>query len=279
MEQAILGKLRSAMTTDRFDALVAHSVDNVSYTAGFQVPTHAMNRFRRTMTVLAGDEFARQIVVNVEEALAREKSRFSDIVAYNQFTENPSDVLADALEQAGCADGTIAIELDYLPAMDFVRLSERLPRATFVHARDLYFRVRMTKSEEEVALLRSLGELTERVMGEVIGLIKPGMSEQKLGGEIMTRMLDEGAEGVVYQVGSGVRSGIINCKPTAKLIEKDDVIRIEILGEKDGHRSNVTRTVVLGKPTHEQTKIWSSLIAARNVCEAMLRPGTRVPDL
>jgi Xaa-Pro aminopeptidase len=148
-----------------------------------------------------------------------------------------------------------------------------------VHARDLYFRVRMTKSDEEVALLRSLGALTERVMGEIVGLIKPGMVEQKLGTEIMTRMLDGGADGVIYQVGSGVRSAIINCKPTDKPIEKGDVIRVEILGDKDGHRSNVTRTMVLGEPTDEQKRIWSVLIAARDACESMLRPGTRVPDL
>jgi len=47
----------------------------------------------------------------------------------------------------------------------------------------------------------------------------------------------------------------------------------------DNYRSNVTRTAVLGKPTEEQRRIWSVLIGARDVCQGMLRPGTRVPDL
>jgi Xaa-Pro dipeptidase len=279
MEDPVIGKLRAAMRADGFDALVAHSLDNATYTAGFQVPTHAMNRFRRTITVLAAKDFECQIVVNVEEAVAREKSRFEDIRTYNQFTQNPADILADALEEAGVGAGRIAIELDYLPAMDFIRLIERLPDADFVHARDLYFRTRMVKTNEEIATLRNVGAMTERVIADVVAGLRPGVSERKVGTEIMNRMLDAGADAVTYQVGSGARSGIINCKPTDKLIEPDDVVRIEVLGDKDGHRSNVTRTMVMGKPTQEQKQIWSVLIGARDLCESMLKPGTRVPDL
>ena len=160
MEDPVIRKLRTALKADGFDALIAHSLDNATYTAGFQVPSHAMNRFRRTITVIAGEKFGCQIVVNVEEALAREKSRFEDIRSYNQFTDDPADLLADALTEAGVSHGRIAIELDYLPAMDFVRLTERLPKARFVHARDLYFRTRMVKTDEEVAILRQVGEET-----------------------------------------------------------------------------------------------------------------------
>lgn len=279
MEDPVVQKLRAAMKAERFDALVAHSLDNATYTAGFQVPSHAQNRFRRTITVLAGDDFGCQVVVNVEEALAREKSRFKDIRSYNQFTDNPADVLADALIESGAGEGRVALELDYLPAMDFLRLQERLPKAMFVHACDLYFRVRMMKTDEEIATLKRIGTLTEQVVGEVISDLRPGVSERKVGAEIMSRMLAAGADAVSYQVGSGFRSGIINCKPTDKLVETGDVVRIEVLGDKDGYRSNVTRTVVMGKPTDEQKQIWSVLIAARDRCEAMLKPGTPVPDL
>src|SRR5271166_6555685 len=101
MEHEVIRRLRAAMQGDGHDALVAFSQDNVTYTAGFLVPSHASNRFRRTITVLAGEAFAAQIVVNVEENLARQRSRFSNIRAYNQFTEDPADVLADALIEAG----------------------------------------------------------------------------------------------------------------------------------------------------------------------------------
>src|SRR5688572_169878 len=108
MEHEVLAKLRAAMKKAGHDALIALSQDNATYTAGFVVPSQLSNRFRRVITILAGDTFAAQIVVNVEENLARERSRFSDIRAYNQFTQDPADVLADALEEAGVGTGRIA---------------------------------------------------------------------------------------------------------------------------------------------------------------------------
>ena len=110
MEHEVLRKLRSATIKAGHDALVAFSQDNVTYTAGFLVPSHASNRFRRTITVLAGEQFATQIVVNVEENLAKQRSRFSDIRSYNQFTQDAADLLADALiKLAG-----LAVGIDYM---------------------------------------------------------------------------------------------------------------------------------------------------------------------
>src|SRR3954471_20370575 len=97
MDHEVIRRLRAAMKAAGFDALVAFSQDNVTYTAGFLVPSHATNRFRRTITVLAGDTFACEIVVSVEEKQAIARSRFREIRAYDQFSENPADVLADAL--------------------------------------------------------------------------------------------------------------------------------------------------------------------------------------
>jgi Xaa-Pro aminopeptidase len=279
MDHEVIAKLRAAARQAGHDALVAFSQDNVTYTAGFLVPSHASNRFRRTITIIAGDAFAAQIVVNVEENLARQRSRFADIRAYNQFTEDAADLLADALEEAGAAAGRIAIELDYMPAQDYIRLKERLPRATFVPCRDLYFDARMIKTDEEVAILRRVGELTDRVAGEVLREIRPGMTEKAVAQLISTRMMDGGCDGLKIQVGSGVRSGITNCSPTDKAIEKADVVRIEILGDMQQYRSNVTRTAVVGAPTDEQKQIWEVMIGAREACKALLEPGLAVADL
>jgi Xaa-Pro dipeptidase len=279
MEHEVFTKLRTAARAAGFDALVAFSPDNVTYTAGFQVPSQLNNRFRRTITVLAGEAKAVQVVVNVEENLARQRSRFSDVRSYNQFTQDPADVLADILVEAGVAEGRIGIELDYMPAQDFMRLRERLPKAELLHCRDLYFGTRMVKTAEEIAILKRVGALTDRIAGEVLAEIRPGMTEKAVSQMVSTRMMDGGCDGLKCQVGSGIRSGITNCSPTTKQIEAGDVLRLEILGDMGGYRSNVTRTAVMGKPTEEQRGIWEVMIGARELCKTMLKPGTPVPAL
>ena len=278
-EHEVMARLRAMMRAAGFDALVAFSQDNVTYTAGFLVPSHATNRFRRTITILAGEAFAAQIVVSVEEELAKARSRFRDVRAYDQFTDNPADLLADALAEAGVGGGRIAIELDFMPALDFIRLRERLPQAVFEQCRDIYFAARMSKTDEEVATLRRIGRLTEQVMHDTMDDIRAGMSEIDVSRLLVDRMLAGGASGFKYRVGSGVNSAVTNCGTTDKAIAKGDIIRIEVLGELDNYRSNVTRTAVVGRPTERQREIWAKLIAARETCKALLRPGTAVADL
>jgi Xaa-Pro dipeptidase len=278
-EHETVRSLRARAKAAGFDALVALSQDNVTYTAGFLVPSHATNRFRRTITVISGEQFACQIVVSVEEKQAIARSRFRDVRAYDQFLDNPADTLADALIEAGVAKGKIAIELDYMPALDFIRLQERLPGATFVECKDLYFHARMIKTDEEVSIIRRIGLLTERVMYESMKEIRVGMSELDVARYLVDKMIAGGSTNFKYRVGSGVNSSITNCGTTHKKIEKGDIIRIEVLGDFDNYRSNVTRTAVVGKPTERQRAIWSKLIQAREICKTMLRPGVVVADL
>ncbi len=278
-EHETLRRLRGAMKEAGYDALVALSQDNVIYASGFLVPSHATNRFRRTIVILAGDAFAAQIVVNVEQLQAVARSRFKDIRAYNQFTDDPADVLADALIEAGADGGRIAIELDFMPAKDFIQLSKRLPHATFEGCADLFFRARMIKSDEEISTLRRVGTLSERVIEDVLKQVRVGMTEIDVSRQLVDGMIAGGSSNFKYRVGSGANSSITNCGTTSKKIEPGDLIRIEVLGDIDNCRSNVTRTAVVGKPSDRQKSIWATLMHARDTCKAMLKPGTAVADV
>ncbi|MCA9091069.1 MAG: aminopeptidase P family protein [Planctomycetaceae bacterium] len=278
-EHQVISQLRVRMHDAGYDALVAYSQDNVTYTAGFLVPSHATNRFRRTITVIAGDNFATQIVVNVEEKQAMARSRFKDIRSYDQFKENPSDILADTLKEAGVDSGRIAIELDFMPASDFQRLQQNLPNATFEECKGLYFKTRMIKTDEELGIIRRIGLLTEQVIHESLREIRVGMTEIDVARRIVDQMIAGGSTNFKYRVGSGINSSITNCGTTNKKIEPGDIIRVEVLGDLDSYRSNVTRTAVVGKPTEEQRKTWAKLIQAREICKTMLKPGTPVADL
>lgn len=278
-EHAVIGALRKTMRAGGYDALVALSQDNVTYTAGFLVPSHASNRFRRTITVIAGDAFATQIVVSVEWDQAAARSRFSDVRSYDQFSDNPADVLADALIEAGCGAGRIAIELDFMPAIDFIRLSERLPEARFEECKDLYFGARMVKTDEEVGILRRVGRLTETVMHETFKAIRPGMTELDVARRLVDGMIAGGSSNFKYRVGSGVNSSITNCGTTDNKISAGDIVRIEVLGDLENYRSNVTRTVVVGKPNARQKRLWAALILAREAAKELTVPGAAVADL
>jgi Xaa-Pro aminopeptidase len=166
-----------------------------------------------------------------------------------------------------------------MPARDFILLSKCLPQAQFEECKDLYFRARMIKTDEEVRILREIGILTEKVIHETLRETKIGMTEIDVARMLVDRMIAGGSTNFKYRVGSGVNSSITNCGTTHKKIEPGDIIRVEVLGELDNYRSNVTRTAIAGKPTDRQRDIWAKLIRAREICKSMVGPGISVAEL
>lgn len=274
-----LERLRREMAGQGASALVALSPENVAYTIGAMVPSHPINRFRRTISILASDGRSALIVVSVEAELARQQSRLTDVRSYDQFTQHPMDVLADVLAEFGVARGPVAIELDYLPAQDYLVLRERLPSICLLPCREIYLRARRIKTAEEVAWLRKIAGISDRAEQVVWGKMREGMTEKALAAIITNTMLEEGADGVRMLIGAGERSAIVNPKPTDRSLRRGDVIRVEILGNLNNYQSNVTRTGVLGRATDEQRRIWTVLMEARSLALQRLRPATAVRDL
>src|SRR5690606_519162 len=116
-------------------------------------------------------------------------------------------------------------------------------------------------------------------MRDVFARIRPGMTELEIASQLMTGMIEGGSTNVKYRVGSGVNGSVTNCGTTDKKLEPGDIVRIEVLGDLDNYRSNVTRTLVVGKPQDRHRDIYARLIDAREQCKAMLRPGLAVREL
>jgi Xaa-Pro dipeptidase len=258
-----IDRLRERIIAQGIDALIALSPENVAYTIGFMVPSHPVNRHRRTISVVTADGNALLIVVSVEAPLARERSAVTNVCAYDQFNQAPMQVLADCLIEFGLQGARIGLELDYIPAKDYLELTAILPKAKFVPNRDLYLAARMVKDEVEIERLRRIARISDEAQAIAFEHVRVGMSERQLAAIVTEAVLSGGADAVRMNIGSGERSGIVNPKPTDRAISRGDVIRLEILGTLENYQSNITRTGVVGEPTSEQVRIWRVLMEAR----------------
>ncbi|MDQ7849816.1 MAG: Xaa-Pro peptidase family protein [Armatimonadota bacterium] len=270
-------RLRQAMDARGVDGVVASSPDNVVYSATFTVPSHMSNRFRRTLCLTPREGRPALVVVNVEESLARAQAGDMELLTYNEFTHDPVTLLADLITERGLADGRLAVELDHLPAADYLRLAAALPRAELVPAADLFFEARRIKTSREVAAIRELAALASRAHGEAFARVRPGMTERDL-----ARLLVDACAGTDYCrpiVGSGPRSAHPNAAPTDRPIAPGDVIRVDLIAGRAWFHSDVARTAVVGQPTAEQTHIWDALVDAYRRVQERLRPGVRTADL
>ena len=207
MSSENLKKQREVLDREGLDALVAVSPENIGYTAGYMIPSQLIPIRKRLFFTVVSPTQARLLVASVElnEALASSKIR--DIHAYNEFTENSVDVLADTLREFGVDRGRVGIELDFLPARHYSRLQQVLPNMSIVDAEDIYDHMRMVKTKEEIEILRRAARIVNDTHADVYQNAKPGMTEMDIAFLFIEGVLKRGCEEMrKLVVGSGPRS-------------------------------------------------------------------------
>ena len=280
MESKIIQKQREEMQKVGYDALVSISPENTTYTAGVAIPSHSIIRQRHVICLVPVSGAPKMIVVNMEESFAKANAQIKDIRAYNEFTESPMEFLADGIKELGLEKGKIGIELDYLPARDYLKLKELLPGVTFEDAEQFFGKLRMIKTEEEIDKLRTVGRAAEKVHHDSFGKLRPGMTELDLAGFVVNGLYAEGVDQILkLVVGAGERCSHANPAPTNNVIKPGDMIRVDIFGSLSSYLSDVARTAVVGKPTAFQRETWKKLIEARAVTLENIRPGVHSQEI
>jgi Xaa-Pro aminopeptidase len=62
-------------------------------------------------------------------------------------------------------------------------------------------------------------------------------------------------------------------------LQRGDLIRMEIFGQKSGYLAGVCRTAVVGEATAEQRKIWANLIECKYLIMDLVKPGASCPEI
>ncbi|MGH7930127.1 MAG: M24 family metallopeptidase, partial [Candidatus Binatia bacterium] len=264
MDQEIITRLRKRVVAAGLDAIIAISPENVTYVSGFVVPSQSLMRWRHAACILTADGRIAMVAIDMEATTVKAHAGITDLRIYREFTDDPMDKLAAALNDLKLDHGKVAIEMDFLPARDFAKLQSILSGVHWIAADPIFNRARQIKTPDEVALLRSLSKLTDTAIGDTLMAAKVGMSEMELAGRLLTSLFAGGAESYKLMIiASGERSQFPNVGPSARRLQRGDLIRMEIFGQKNGYLTGVCRTAVVAGPSPEQEKIWSNLIECK----------------
>ena len=126
-----------------------------------------------------------------------------------------------------------------------------LPQAKFVDASDLFRLIRMVKSQDEIHGLRKACELNDEAVSAMFRSAMVGATELELSAEFYKHV--GGGRGTVgwQHLGSGRRSAGI-FPPSAKKLERGDLLRTDVGIYLNSLHSDVCATGVLGEPTAKQ---------------------------
>jgi Xaa-Pro aminopeptidase len=270
----ILGKTRQAMPERGFDVIVATSPENVAYTSGAAPPSQKTVRSRLAAAIVPREGETEVIAVSLEGPVVKAQSRLDSVRLYEEFVDDPVEVVAGSLRERGLDDAVIGIELTHLSQADYTKLAAALPKARLLPADALLAELRTIKTAAEIDRIREIGVAAEQITRDVFASFGAGASERDIATFVAERYAEAGGDGLtMLVVGSGHRSAAVNAPPTGRVLERGDVLRLDIIGTKAHYHSDVARTAVVGEPTTEQLRVYDLLLGVHRRCLEALRPG------
>jgi Xaa-Pro aminopeptidase len=274
MRTEIIARISKAMAADGLDAVICCSPENFGYVAGFQVPSQALIRHRHAMTIVTADGGSAIFGVDMEASTIARRAPDAPTKIWAEFSDDAMLVLADQLKGLGLGAARIGIELDYLPAGDFMRLQKALPQARLAACEQMLARLRQIKTPDEIALLRRLSRIADQAITDAFAAVQAGDSEMDLAGALTRRVYELGAEQFkLLIVATGERSQLPNVGPSERRLQRGDVCRVEIFSVIGGYQAGVCRTAVVQEAPPMAEKIWQHLVDCKYQIMEMVKPG------
>jgi Xaa-Pro aminopeptidase len=126
-----------------------------------------------------------------------------------------------------------------------------------------------------VAALHRAVNLGDEAFSAVASRIEPGWTEKRVAWEIEKYAREHGAEGMSFPtiVAAGPWGAMPHAQPRDHPIQEGEPIVIDMGVVVDGYCSDLTRTIVLGKPDPQFHKIYDIVLSAQRTAEELIRSG------
>jgi Xaa-Pro aminopeptidase len=141
-------------------------------------------------------------------------------------------------------------------------------------------KMRTRKSREEIQKIRQAVLLNESVFQDVFKDLEPGKTEREVALEIEATMMRKGAEAPAFPsiVAAGPNAALPHAVPTDRVINKGETIIVDMGLKLKGYCSDMTRTVVLGKPDKRTVKIIRLVRKAQRAAIKAIKAGILARD-
>lgn len=137
--------------------------------------------------------------------------------------------------------------------------------------------VRRIKDEEEVALVRMAAQQASAGYLLIKNILRPGLSERQLQIEYEAAVQRAGAEKFPYDtiIGSGANSAILHALPTARVIQKDELVLVDAGADVVDYCVDITRTFSsTGEFTTQQSELYEIVKSAQESAIQLCTAGT-----
>lgn len=247
--QSRLQSLRGFMLQQEIDSLIISKPENRRYFSGFTGTAGMLLITEKTAALITDFRYVEQ---------ASKQANGFDIVRHG-------NVIFETLSKITSEFGSkkIGFESDFVSFEGYQLLGQACAKAELIPVK--LDHLRGQKDPEEIALITKAVAIADSAFSHVLRMIRPGISELDVAFELETTMRRLGSAKPAFDtiVASGKRSAMPHGVASDKLLEKGDFVTMDFGAVFQGYHSDMTRTVVLGKATDMQRKVYDTVLKAQ----------------
>lgn len=269
-------RLRQAISDSEIDALALNPGSTLSYLTGLSF--HLMER--PVLAIFTADADPTLIVPDLE----RSKAEFTDfdlqLFSYDDSPSSRAETFQEACQSIN--NHRVGIEPLRMRVMELRLLEEHSRRATFVSGDMILNELRIIKTPEEIESIRKAVVVAEQALEATIPLIRAGMTERELEGELTLQLLHAGSESEFPFdpiVACGPNSALPHATPGERKLQASDLLILDWGARVDGYISDITRTFALGEIDEELSTVYEVVQAANEAGRDVVRPGAQCGDV
>lgn len=160
---------------------------------------------------------------------------------------------------------TLACEGDHLTVSQYREIQDKLYWLELKPTNGIVETMRITKDGDEVAAIDKAVELADKALAEVLPLVRPGAKERDIALQLEYVMRRHGAERAAFNIiaASGPRAALPHGVASERLMQEGDLVILDFGAVWQGYHSDITRTVVLGRPDPLQLEIYDIVLEAQ----------------
>ena len=280
-----IAQTKQSMVAKGFDLIICQDPANMNWLTGFDgwsfyTPQAVLLHLEEEAPIWFGrpqDAKAAHITTDMPP---ENITTFSETLIHHP-TEHPYDDLAALIKERGWASDRIGVELDahYYTARAHAHLSNGLPNARINDTEQLVNWERLVKSDAELAYMREAGHIVSAVMNRAIEKVAPGVPEYEIIAEVYHAQVI-GVEGrygnysslcPLIQVGEGTSTPHLTWSEHP--LPNDTLVMMELGGSRHPYQAPLTRTLYLGRPPADVTKLTATIVEGVDAALEVARPG------
>ena len=258
--------LRKLFETEKLDAYIVANPINILYFTSFMGGA-------RLLIPKDGENILYVHGVNYEASTVMAEHCAVELVKRSEDLDQKTidDVKSFNIRQVG---------FDTLEASTYLKLKRRLNGVRLKPKGKLVWNLRKVKDEIEIQCMRKAAELADEGIKVAFETLVPGLKEYELAAEMEYAMRRLGSEGVAFDtiVASGICSAFPHGGCTDRKIQRGDLVVLDLGSTYKHYRIDITRTVVTGKPSDKQVKIYEIVKKAQENAFQSIHEGVKASD-